>query len=217
MRPGKDEFGLRLAAKAADREKAARQEWPAFEKRLKQLGYGSRAIAHAFSTLSGPGTVAEALEALKDMSRPESRPVALSFEVTETCRGPSAANGVTIMSVERDDFGIRVNYDIAQPLGFGSHGPRGEAKDDLGNDYHNLGSHFGLARGGWRGALTGRISARSPRLAYGLIVNERSASTSSRLLVRTRTDSDSISSFVAAPRSGSRLPRRVDGRVVLRH
>lgn len=66
MRPREGEFeSLRLAAKAADREKAARQEWPAFEERLRQLGYGPRAIAHAFSTLSGPGTVAEALEGLK--------------------------------------------------------------------------------------------------------------------------------------------------------
>jgi hypothetical protein len=155
MRPGKDEFGLRLAAKAADRGKAARQEWPAFEKRLRELGYGPRAIAHAFSTLSGPGTVAEALEVLKGMSRPESPSIALSFAITETRGGPSAANGVAITSVERDDFGIRVNYDIVQPLGFGSHGPRGEAKDDLGNEYDNLGQGaFGLARGGWRGVLT---------------------------------------------------------------
>jgi hypothetical protein len=148
MRPGKDEFGLRLAAKTADREKAARQEWPAFEQRLEELGYGPRAIAHAFSTLSGPGTVAEALEGLKGMSRPEPDPIALSFEVTETRGGPSAENTVTITSVERDDFGIRVNYDIVPPLGFGSHGPRGEAKDDLGNHYHALGGHFGLTADG---------------------------------------------------------------------
>ncbi len=69
MRPGQDEFGLRLAAKAADRGKAASQEWPAFEKRLKQLGYSPRAIAHAFRTLSGGGTVAEALEALERADR----------------------------------------------------------------------------------------------------------------------------------------------------
>jgi hypothetical protein len=154
MRPGKDEFGLRLAAKAADRGEAASQEWPAFEERLRELGYGPRAIAHAFSTLSGPGTVVEALEVLKGMSRPESPPIALSFEVTGDSRRPSAANGLTITSVERDDFGIRVNYDIVSPLGFGSHGPRGEAKDDLGNNYDNLGSYFGLARAGWRGGLT---------------------------------------------------------------
>jgi hypothetical protein len=71
MGPEKDDFGLRLAAKAADREKAARQEWPAFEERLTKLGYGPRAIAHAFRTLTG-GTVAEALEVLNDMSRLES-------------------------------------------------------------------------------------------------------------------------------------------------
>jgi hypothetical protein len=88
------------------------------------------------------------------VSRPESPPMALSFEVTETCGGPSAANRVTITSVERDDCGIRVNYDIAPPLGGGSHGPRGEARDDLGNDYDNLGGGFGLAGSGWRGALT---------------------------------------------------------------
>jgi hypothetical protein len=156
MTPGEDEFGLRLAAKTADREKAARQEWPAFEERLRELGYGPRVIADAFNTLSGPGTVAEALEVLNGMSRPESPPVALSFEVTETPGDPSAANQVTITSVERHDSGIHFNYDPGPPLGFGSHRnrPRGEAKDDLGNDYHDLGAgHFGLARGGWRGAL----------------------------------------------------------------
>jgi hypothetical protein len=90
MRPGEDEFGLRLAAKAADREDAARQEWPAFEGRLRELGYGPRAIAHAFSSLSGPSTVAEALEVLKGTSRPNSRPIALSFEATETSAGSAA-------------------------------------------------------------------------------------------------------------------------------
>jgi hypothetical protein len=154
MRPGKDEFGLRLAAQAADREKAARQEWPAFESRLRDLGYSPRAIARAFSTLSGPGTVAEALEVLKRTSRPESDPIALPFEVTDTRGGPSADNTARITFVELHDFGIRVAYETVAPLGVGSRGPRGVARDDLGNDYDSLGSHFGLARGGWRGALT---------------------------------------------------------------
>jgi len=65
MKPADDQFGLRLAAKAADRANAASREWPAFEKRLSKLGYGPLAIAHAFSALSGPGTVAEALETLE--------------------------------------------------------------------------------------------------------------------------------------------------------
>ena len=146
MRPGEHEFGLRLAARAADREKAAGLEWPAFEERLRELGYGPRAIAHAFRTLSGPGTVAEALEVLR-APKPESHLTTLSFEVTETRGGPSAKT-VTITSVERDDLGIRVNYEIVPPVDLDSHGPRGEAKDDLGNDYHGLGAHFGLTAGG---------------------------------------------------------------------
>jgi hypothetical protein len=144
MKPREGEFeDLRLAAKAADRGKAARQEWPAFEERLKQLGYSPRAIAHAFSTLSGPGTVAEALEVLR-APMPESHPIALSFEVTETRGGPSSADRVTITFVERVDSVIHVNYEIIPPLELGSHQPRGEAKDDLGNDYRDLGGHFGL-------------------------------------------------------------------------
>jgi hypothetical protein len=55
---------LRVAARAADRENAAALQWPAFEQRLTQLGYGPKAIVHAFRTLSGPGSVAEALAAL---------------------------------------------------------------------------------------------------------------------------------------------------------
>ena len=105
MSAGEDEFeGLRLAARAVDRGKAAEQQWPAFEKRLRELGYSPRAIAHAFSTLSGAGTVAEALEVLR-APMPESHPIPLSFEVTETRGGPSAASVVTITSVERDDPG----------------------------------------------------------------------------------------------------------------
>lgn len=65
-----DEFGLRDAAKAADRAKAAEELRPAFEKRLGELGYHPLAIAHAFSLLRGPGTVAEALEALKHRPTP---------------------------------------------------------------------------------------------------------------------------------------------------
>jgi hypothetical protein len=58
---------------------------------------------------------------------PESHPVALSFEVTETRGGPSAANGVTITSVERDDFAIHVKYDVVPPPDRGSYRARGEA------------------------------------------------------------------------------------------
>jgi hypothetical protein len=143
MRPGEDEFGLDLAGKAADRAEAGRLEWPAFETRLRELGYGPREIAHAFSTLRGPGSVAEALAVLRTPI-PESHSIALSFEVTETRGDPSAANRVTITSVERDDSLIYVNYDVIPPPDLGSHRARGEAKDDLGNDYRDLGGYFGL-------------------------------------------------------------------------
>jgi hypothetical protein len=69
MSSSEDESGLRLAAKASDRAKAAEHERPAFKERLRPLGYTPRAIARAFSCLSGPGTVADALEALKDRRR----------------------------------------------------------------------------------------------------------------------------------------------------
>lgn len=57
--------GLRLAAKAADRANAADELRPDFERQLQELGCTPLGIAHAFSLLSGPGTVAEALEVLK--------------------------------------------------------------------------------------------------------------------------------------------------------
>jgi hypothetical protein len=161
MRPGEDEFGLRVAAKADDREKATWQEWPAFEERLRQLGYGPRAIAHAFCTLSGPGTVAEALEVLR-APRPESHPVALSFEVTETRGGASAANLVMITSVERDDSVIRVNYDVVPAPDLSSHRARGEAKDDLGNHHRDPGGHLGIT------GSTDSNGLRSTR-AYGRV------------------------------------------------
>jgi hypothetical protein len=63
-RPGEHE-DLRLAAKVADRGKAAESLRPEFENRLTALGYPPRAIAEAYMTLSGPGTVEDALAKLK--------------------------------------------------------------------------------------------------------------------------------------------------------
>jgi hypothetical protein len=72
VRPVPEEWeSLRLAGKAADRAKAAEKLRPAFEKRLTELGYGPLAIAHAFSTLTGPGSVAEALAELAQDARLE--------------------------------------------------------------------------------------------------------------------------------------------------
>jgi hypothetical protein len=60
--------GLRLLAKAYDRLVAAERELPAFEARLRQLGYSNRAIHCAYRVLCGAGTVAEALAALNGPS-----------------------------------------------------------------------------------------------------------------------------------------------------
>lgn len=66
MKPVPAEWAsLRLAAKAADRAKAADELRPDFENRLKALGYTPLGVARAFSLLSGPSTIAEALEVLK--------------------------------------------------------------------------------------------------------------------------------------------------------
>jgi hypothetical protein len=166
-----EEFaGLRLAAKATDREHVAQLQWPGFEARLSELGYGPRAIAHAFSTLSGPGTVAEALQVLKH--RPSgSPPVAMSFEVRFPPGNLPVESGLIVRSVERDDDGIRVDYDYvmapalsAAPLD--SCEPRGEGKDDLGNVYRALGGHFGLIAGdkvdGRRVRASGRFTLPLP-------------------------------------------------------
>jgi hypothetical protein len=56
---------LRLAAKAADRERAFREHWPAVAAQLRHSGYSSWGIAQAQSVLSGGGTVNEAVEALR--------------------------------------------------------------------------------------------------------------------------------------------------------
>lgn len=66
--PGEHE-DLRLAAKVADREKAAATQWPVFEARLRELGYGHDAIWRAFDVLKGPGTVDEALQELRRRRR----------------------------------------------------------------------------------------------------------------------------------------------------
>ena len=106
-----------LAAKAADREKAAEKLRPAFEKRLRELGYGPRAIADAFSTLTGPGTVTEALADLAQNERLErSRAVPLDFETAEQQAGLPVGHTLTITSVERDDHAIRIRYAIRPSL-----------------------------------------------------------------------------------------------------
>ena len=152
---------MRFAAKAADRARESRRSGVAS---LRGAAEGvwllptsdCARVQHS----ERPGTVAEALEVLR-APMPESHPVALSFEVTETRGSPSAANRVTITSVERDDSKIHVNYDIVLPLGLGSHRPRGEPNPILANDYRALGGHFGLTAGGGSTDITYGASTRA--------------------------------------------------------
>jgi hypothetical protein len=133
MSPAPEEWDdLRLAAKAADRATAAERLRPAFEKRLKELGYGPRAIAHAFRTVAGPDTVAEALVELAQNARSErSRPVALDFKTVEQAPALAPCHTLTITGVERDDHGIRIRYTIRPPLPPHAGGPRGRGAGRL--------------------------------------------------------------------------------------
>jgi len=137
---------LRLAAKAADRERAAGKLRPAFEKRLQELGYSSLAIAHAFSALTGPDTVEEALAELKENARlGRIVPVPLEFEAVEREPTLPAGHSLTITGVERDGRGIRITYEIRPPLASLSHRPRVAARDDCDQEYRHAGQSLGLA------------------------------------------------------------------------
>lgn len=147
MKPVPEEWkSLRLVAKASDRANVADKLRPAFEKRLEELGYGPLAIAHAFSTLTGSGTVAEALAELAQNARFERRDaVVLDFEAAEREPSLPAGHSLTITGVERDDHGIHVRYTIHPPLPLPADRPRAQARDDCGQEYANLGSFVGLA------------------------------------------------------------------------
>ncbi|MGO9954529.1 MAG: hypothetical protein ACLP50_00865 [Solirubrobacteraceae bacterium] len=137
---------LRLAAKATDRGKAAEPLRPAFENRLSQLGYSSRAVAHAFSALTGPGTVEEALAELKNNARLERIvPVPLDFDVVEGDPALPAGHSLTITGVERECRGIRIAYEIRPPLPTRPRPPRVETRDDCDQQSGGLGGSIGLA------------------------------------------------------------------------
>jgi hypothetical protein len=169
MRPGPREWDcLRLAAKAADRVKAGEVLRPTFEERLRALGYSSLAIAHAHSTLTGPGTVEEALVELKEHARLERTvPVPLKFEVVEREPGLPGHRALTITAVERAACGIRITYEIRPPLGLLTSRLRVEARDDCDQAYSSLGASLGLA--GWEGRT---VSIGS----FGLPIPEEHAS-----------------------------------------
>jgi len=137
---------LRLAARAEDRAKAAEALRPAFEERLRDLGYSPLSIAHAFSTLKGPGTVEEALAELRENASLERIvPTALDFEVVATDPELPAGHALTVTGVERGGRGIRVTYEIRPPLPSRRRLPSVEARDDCDNTYRGLGGSIGLA------------------------------------------------------------------------
>lgn len=162
MKPDPGEWDdLRLAAKAADREKTAEKLRPAFERRLKELGYSPLATAHAFSALTGPVTVEAALAELAQNSRRErSRQVPLDFETVERQPGLPAGHSLTITGVERNDYGIRIRYAIHPPLPPYAATPRGEGRDDRHHEYANLGVSSGIAAAGDR--TTGSVTMPLP-------------------------------------------------------
>lgn len=144
-------------AKASDREKAAEPLRPAFEERLRELGYSPLAIAHAFSSLTGAHTVEEALAELKENERLERIvPVSLDFDTVEHEPGLPVGHSLTITGVERDGRGIRIAYEIRPPLPSQRWRPRVEARDDCGHEYRHRGGgraigsqEFGMAQGGF--------------------------------------------------------------------
>jgi hypothetical protein len=116
---------------------------------------------------------------------PESHPIALTFDVTETRRDPSAAHRATITSVERDGSVIHVNYDVVPPPDLGSHVAHGEARDDLGNDYRDLGGHFGISGGT---DSTGRANTR----AHGRLKLPLPPPAATTLRIRIRWEPSSV-------------------------
>jgi hypothetical protein len=155
---------LRLAAKAADRAKAAEKLRPAFEKRLQELGYSSLAIAHAFRALTGPATVEEALAELKEHERLERiAPVPLEFESVEREPGLPLGHSLAITGVDRDGRGIRITYEVRPPLPSLGHRPRVEARDDRDREYRHLGQSFGVAGSIGRTATVGAFTLPCPR------------------------------------------------------
>lgn len=154
---------LRLAAKAADRAKAAEPLWPAFEARLRELGYTPLAIAHAFSTLQGPGTVEDALAELRENAQSERvLPTPLEFEVVEDEAALPAAHVLTITGVERSGPDIRVRYEIRPTLSFPTRRPRAEARDDSNREYGGFPASIGVAGPRGRTVTVGSFTVPVP-------------------------------------------------------
>jgi hypothetical protein len=161
---------LRLAAKAADRAKAAEPLWPAFEARLTELGYTPLAIAHAFRTLQGPGTVEDALAELRESAQVERIvPTPLDFEVVQDEPALPAGHALTITGVERAGPDIRVRYEIRPPLSFPTRRPRAEARDDSDREYGGFPASIGVAGSRGHTATVGSFTVPVPEAQASLL------------------------------------------------
>jgi hypothetical protein len=96
------------------------------------------------------------------MTTPHWHPAPLAFEVVAYKRGPDEEHTLTITSVLRDDFALRVNYEIVPSLGDVHLGPWGGADDDAGNRYEDSGGVFGRdpARDRTEGTVSFPLPAR---------------------------------------------------------
>jgi len=171
VRPNEGLFeSLRLAAKAADRAQAAEKLRPAFETRLQELGYGPRAIAHAFSSLAGPDTVAETLAELAQNARIDrNEPVPLRFETVEQEPGLPAGHSLTITGVARHARGIRIAYEILPPLPSPREVPCVEARDDCDQEYCGFAQYIGLAGSNDRTTMIGGLTMPLPHQDVSLL------------------------------------------------
>jgi hypothetical protein len=161
---------LRLAAKAADRAKAAEALRPAFEERLTGLGYKPLAIAHAFRTLQGSGTVAEALGELRENAQSEHIvPTPLDFEVVENEPALPGGHALTITGVERAGRNIRVTYEIRPPLPFPTRRPRAEARDDTNREYRGFPASIGVGASRGRTVTVGALTVPVPESHASLV------------------------------------------------
>ncbi len=161
---------LRLAARAADRAKAAEPLWPAFEARLRELGYTPLAIAHAFSTLQGLGTVEDALAELRENAQSERIvPTPLDFEVVEDEPALPAGHVLTITGVERCGPDIRVRYEIRPTLSFPTRRPRAEARDDANREYRGFPGSIGVAGSRGRTVTVGSFTVPVPEPRASLL------------------------------------------------
>ena len=126
MRPTEDKFGLRLAAKAADREKAFAEHWPAVRAQLERRGYSSWGICQAQRVLSRGGSVDEAVAALH-ATEPERIHATLTREQRreQQLRRRAAQQGLCLRKSIRGDerarhFGTYGLYDKKDVMVVGS-------------------------------------------------------------------------------------------------